>query len=100
VTNNTADPDSNPEPLAIASENWVPKPAITRVAGAPGNFQVNFTTVPGYDYAVQSATNLMPAIFWTNLSTVTGSSNLAPVVVTDTNAVSQSFYRLFRSPSP
>jgi subtilisin family serine protease len=99
-TNNTHDPDTNPEPLAIASENWVPFPAITHTAGAPGNFQVNFVTVPGYDYTVQSATALTPPIDWTNLVTVSGNSNVAPASVTDTNAGSRSFYRLSRTPSP
>jgi len=40
ITNSTGDPDTNPEPLAIASENWVPRPVITNTAGAPGNFSV------------------------------------------------------------
>jgi hypothetical protein len=96
VTNPTGDPDTNPEPLAIASENWVPRPAITHAAGGPGNFQVNFATVPGYDYMVQVATNLAPPTVWSNLTTVTGGSNLAPVSVTDTNLAVQSFYRLAR----
>jgi hypothetical protein len=99
-TNNTHDPDTNPEPLAIASESWVPKPAITNTVGAPGNFQVQFATVPGYDYTVQSASVLIPPIPWTNLVTVSGSSNAAPASVTDTNATSRSFYRLSRTPSP
>ena len=99
-TNNTHDPDTNPEPLAIASENLVPLPVITKAAGAPGNFQVNFATVPGYDYTVQSASALTPPIAWTNLVTMSGSSNAALVSVTDTNELSQSFYQLSRNPSP
>ncbi len=96
ITNNTGDPDTNPEPLAIASENWVPRPVITNIAGAPGNFSVKFAAVPGYDYTVQSATNLTAPIPWENLRTVSGGSNVALVNVTDTNAASQRFYRLAR----
>jgi subtilisin family serine protease len=101
-TNNTADPDTNPEPLAIASEAWIPKPVLTN-SGSPGNFQVSFATVPGYDYTVQATPDLhtAPAV-WTNLVTVTTSStsNAQPASVTDTNLASQSFYRIERSPSP
>jgi hypothetical protein len=100
VTNATADPDTNPEPLAIASENWVPRPAITRSTGAAGNFELNFATVPGYDYTVQWASNLNSPIAWTNLVTFSGGSNVAPVSFTDTNPASGSFYRLSRNPSP
>jgi len=99
-TNNTHDPDSNPEPLAIASEDWIPKPNITSHTGAPGNFQLGFTTVPGYDYTLQSATNLSPPVTWTNLASVTGGSNAAPASVTDTNELAENYYRLERSPSP
>lgn len=100
-TNNTQDPDTNPEPLAIASEAWIPKPVLTN-SGAPGNFQVSFSTIPGYDYAVQSTPDLTPPAIWTNLVTVTTSSlsNAQPASVTDTNLASQSFYRIERSPSP
>jgi subtilisin family serine protease len=94
-TNNTHDPDANPEPLAIASEAWIPKPALTNV-GAPGNLQLNFAAVPGYDHTVQSTTNLTPPIQWTNLATVSGADFIAPASVTDTNAASQKFYRLKR----
>lgn len=95
----TDDPDTNHEALAYPSEAWIPKPVITNTAGAPGNFAVRFATVPGYDYTVQSATNLTPPIAWENLSTVTGSSNVSPASVTDTNTASQSFYRLDRHAS-
>lgn len=80
-TNNTHDPDTNPEPLAVASENWVPKPVLTNVAGASGSFQLGFSTVPGYEYTVQSATNLSPPIAWTPmwpLSPAAATSRLSP----------------------
>jgi subtilisin family serine protease len=99
-TNNTHDPDTHPEPLAIATEAWVPKPAITNFAGAPGNFQVRFATVPGYDYTVQATTNLASPPAWSNLTTISASSNVVPVTVTATNLSAQSFYRLARTPSP
>ena len=99
-TNNTHDPDTNPEPLAVATETWVPPPFITDAAGAPGKFQVSFAAVPGYYYTVQSAGALTPPISWTNLLTVSGTNFVAPVSVTDTNAASQSFYQLLRRPSP
>ena len=100
VTNNTGDPDTNPEPLAIASENWVPRPVLTQTIAAPGILRLNFTTVPGYDYTVQSANDLAPPVTWANLATVPGGSNLAPASVTDRSAANQSFYRLSRTPSP
>ncbi len=99
-TNNTHDPDTNPEPLAIASEAWVPKPALTNTTGGPGNFQVRFAAVPGYNYTVQTTTNLAIPSAWTNLATVSGSSNVMLVAITDTNAARQNFYRLARDPSP
>jgi subtilisin family serine protease len=99
-TNNTHDPDTNPEPLAIASESWVPSPFITSSNGGPGNFKVGFKAVPGYDYAVQTATNLAAPIAWANVATVSRTGFVASVTVTDTNVQSQSYYRLARSPSP
>ncbi len=98
-TNNTLDPDANPEPLAIASENWVPQAAIADYGGAPGGFQVGFAAVPGYDYTLQSATNLTPPLAWADLATVSGTTFVAPATVTDTNVAAQSLYRLARQPS-
>ena len=95
-TNNTLDPDTNPEPLAIASEAWIPKPVITNITGGAGNYSVKFATVPGYDYTVQATTNLTSPIPWADLHTVSGSSNVTLASVTDTNVADQSFYRLAR----
>jgi subtilisin len=100
VTNNTGDPDTHPEPLAIASENWIPQPIIAKISGAPGNFQFQFAAVPGYDYTVQSATDLTAPIAWTNVATVSGTNFVALRSVTDTNASSQIFYQVKRNPSP
>jgi subtilisin family serine protease len=99
-TNNTHDPDTNPEPLAIASEKWVPMPVITNVSGTPANFRLSFNAVPGYDYTLQSATELGTGGSWTNGATVSGSNFVAAVSVTDTNAAGQKFFKLLRSPSP
>lgn len=99
-TNNTQDLDANPEPLAIASEVWIPKPVLTNTVSVPGNFQVSFAAVPGYDYTVQSTTNLAAPSAWTNLNSVSGSNFVAAVSVTDTNVVAENFYRLNRKPSP
>lgn len=96
VTNNTGDPDSHPEPLAMASEELVPKPQIASFAGAPGNSQVGFTTVPGYDYTVQSTTNLASPASWTEVATVAAISNATPFSVSETNLSGQRFYRLAR----
>ena len=100
VNNPTGDPDTNPEPLAIASENWVPLPLISNAAGAPGNFQVGFAVIPGYDYTLQSTVDLAPPIAWANVATVSGTNSVAPVSLTDTNTAAQSFYHVKRSPSP
>jgi subtilisin family serine protease len=99
-TNSTLDPDTNPEPLAMPSENWVPQPFITGTSNVAGGFQLHFSTVPGYDYTVQSASSLSLSNQWTNVATVAGSSNVAPVSVTDTNLSNQTFYRLARQPAP
>jgi subtilisin family serine protease len=94
-TNSTLDPDTRPEPLAMASESWVPGPVLTN-SGTPGSFQLGFNAVPGYDYAVQVATNLTPPIVWKDLSTIAGSNFVAVASIVDTNEISQSFYRLAR----
>jgi subtilisin family serine protease len=98
----TGDPDSHPEPMAVASEAWVPKPILTNAGGGPGNFQFSFNTIPGYDYLVQSATNLTPPVAWTNLVTLgtSANSNVLTATVTDTNAAGQSVYRVERTASP
>jgi subtilisin len=95
-TNNTHDPDSHPEPLAMASETWVPQPVLTNAVGGAGSFQVNFAAVPGYNYSLQSVTNLTPPVHWADVATVTRTGAVATVSVTDSNAVGQSFYRLTR----
>ncbi len=99
-TNDTHCNGTNKEPLAVATEAWVPPPRITTAGKATGGYQVNFSTLPGYDYTVQTASALAAPAPWTNLTTVAGGSNLAPATVTDTNPAPQTFYRLERKPSP
>lgn len=99
-TNNTHDPDTNPEPLAIASEAWIPKPNFTNVVPVPGNYQASFAAVPGYDYAVQTSTNLTDPGAWQTFASVTGSNFVTTATATDTNLAAQKFYRLQRSPAP
>jgi subtilisin family serine protease len=100
VSNPTGDPDTNHEPLAMPSLNWVPPPFISGAGKVLDGFQVGFSAVPGYDYTVQSATALGSSILWTNLSTISGNGFVAPASVTDTNLNSSGFYRLSRQPSP
>lgn len=95
-TTNTLDPDTNPEPLAIASEAWIPKPVITHYGGTPGAFQVGFATVPGYDYTVQSTADLTPPAAWTNVAQVSSSNVVTAASVTDASVAERSFYRLAR----
>lgn len=100
LTNSPGDPDSNPEPLALASEAWIPSPVITQFTGAPGNLAVGFAAVPGYQYTVQSATNLTPPVAWADAAGVIGVSNTLPATVTATNVSEQGYYRLQRTPAP
>jgi hypothetical protein len=100
-TNNTMDPDSNPEPLAMPSENWVPLPWITAVTNTPGGFQLSFPAVPGYDYTAQYSSFLNLPDQWTNLSTTAGTGSVTTVTLTDPSApTDKRFYRLARQPSP
>ncbi len=50
---NTGDPDGNPEPLAIASEAWVPPVTVSNPVFTPQGFQLSFNAVPGYLHSVQ-----------------------------------------------
>lgn len=98
-TTNTLDPDSHPEPLAIASEAWIPKPAITNRHGGPGSFGFGFAAVPGYDYTVQSTDDLTPPVAWTNVTQHSGSNFLRAASFTDSSSTVRRFYRLSRRSS-
>ena len=97
---NTGDPDGNPEPLAMPSENWVPKPDILAENMTAQGFQISFNTVPGYTYTVQQMASLNPASAWANLTSTNGAGSVATVTMTDTNPNATSFYRVMREPTP
>lgn len=98
---NTDDPDSNPEPLAYPSLNWVPAPPlITGVAMTTNGFQLSFPTLTGFLYTAQSADELAPITQWTNLTTVTGTGGSTAMTITDPSPAATRFYRLFRQPPP
>lgn len=100
VTLDTGDPDGNYEPLAVASESWVPQPTFTGFTNTPSGFQLSFAVVPGYAYTLQSTSDLGGPNSWSNLSTVDGTGSVATVTLTDTNLATAAFYRLVRQPSP
>ena len=97
---NTGDPDGNPEPLAMPSENWVPKPDILAESMTAQGFQISFSTVPGYTYTVQQTASLNSSNAWVHLASTNGAGSLATVTVTDTNPNATSFYRVMREPTP
>ena len=101
VTNPTGDPDSNPEPLAMPSENWVPMPYITNYTNTPTGLQVGFQAVPGYNYTPQYTESLPALGQWSNLPTIVGTGSVVTVTATDPGPGSDSrFYRLLRQPTP
>jgi subtilisin family serine protease len=100
VTNPTGDPDTNPEPLAMPSENWVPQPFISSATNTPAGFEISFPAVPGYDYTAQSSGSLALTSQWSSLASVAGTGSVTTVSVTDTNPVAPRFYRLARQPAP
>jgi subtilisin len=97
---NTADPDGNPEPLAMPSENWVPKPDILAESMTAQGFQISFTTVPGYTYTVQQTSSLNTSNVWANLTSTNGTGSLTTVTATDPTPSAMRFYRLARQPTP
>jgi hypothetical protein len=70
------------------------------VVSVPGNYQVSFAAVPGYDYAVQTSTNLADPGAWQAFASVTGSNFVTTATATNTNLAAQKFYRLKRSLAP
>jgi subtilisin family serine protease len=100
-TNNTHDPDGNPEPLAMPSTNWIPKPNIISQGKTNGSVQLYFNAVPGYNYAAQYQ-DLLNRGQWTNLtSSVTGMGSVVLAALSDLNPnPSARFYRLGMLPAP
>jgi subtilisin family serine protease len=122
----TLDPDGNPEPLAVASENWIPRPEFLAYGRSNDVFAMSFAVVPGYQYTVQSAGALGGVSVWSDFTTVTstptwitnnpaytgvtaygsGFTNVAPYfAVTNVTVIApldggSHFYRLKRSIAP
>jgi subtilisin family serine protease len=57
------DLDDFPEPLAIASETWIPAPGIVVLSNTPSAFQFTFT-IPGYSYVAQRIRSLAASNEW------------------------------------
>ena len=97
----TGDPDGNPEPLAMTSEDWIPIPMILSESMSSEGFQLVFPAVPGYTYTPQFAGSLGESNHWAPLGSTNGSGSLSTVTVTDpTPDPTVRFYRLARQPSP
>ena len=97
---NTGDPDGNPEPLAMPSENWVPTPQIVSQSQTPGGFEFSFPTVPGYRYTAQYQDSLSMSNDWTDLASTNGTGSLTTVTLSDPTPSTTRFYRLQRQPAP
>lgn len=100
LTTTTGDPDSNFEPLAMPSENWVPQPKILTVSPTVPGAQVSFQTVPGYTYTVQYCNSLTVSNQWTDLTATNGTGSLTTVTVSDSTPSTMRFYRLSRQTTP
>ena len=97
---NTGDPDGNLEPLAIASEAWVPWPEFAGERPTPEGFALTFGTVPGYQYTVKYRDSLAATNDWNDLIVTNGTGKLTTVTVSDPTPGDQRFYRLERKPAP
>jgi hypothetical protein len=82
--------------LYFMATNFPPSPVLTGISRTQaGVVTLNWTTVPGYVYQIQSASTLKPPA-WTNLTTVTASGS--SLTTTDTTA--QSTPRFYRALIP
>lgn len=97
---NTGDPDTNHEPMAVASENWVPPAWITQAKKSAPGFSGNFAVVPGYTYTLQTGTNLTRTNGWTSLLTTNGTGSVVTTTFTNTSGDPARFYRLTRTATP
>ncbi len=97
---NTGDPDGNLEPLAIASEAWVPQPEFYGESVTTNGFALTFGAVPGYQYTVQYRDSLTATNDWHDFITTNGVGKLLTVAVGDSPSGDQRFYRLSRIPNP
>jgi subtilisin family serine protease len=99
-------PNPNPngtnfEPLARASEAWVPKPLIASQSMTLGGFQLSFAAVPGYSYTAQYTASLAASNQWVSLNATNGDGSVKSVTLTDSAPDPTSrCYRLARTPAP
>ena len=92
------DPDGHPEPLAVASENWIPKPRISSQRMTGTNMVLQFTAVPYYSYTVEQRDSLQTGA-WTACATTNVLGKAKPVSVSvPAGANQQRFFRLVRTP--
>jgi subtilisin family serine protease len=90
-----------PAPLAMPSENWVPKPWFRTAAMLTNTLQLTFDTVPGYTYTVEYAASAIASPPWTTLLSTNGNGRIATISVTDPAPdPSSRFYRVLRQPAP
>jgi hypothetical protein len=94
----TGDPDCNREPLAIASESWIPQPRIVNESTTPQGFEFSFTTVPGYRYTPQHTESLTASNQWTDLTATNGTG--APITASDPVLNAIRYYRVKRERAP
>lgn len=91
-TDDTLDQDSYPEGLAQVSLVWLADaPKFTRLEKTLGSFDMEFTTLPGYNIVVQKSGTLAPAS-WENFALVEG--NGTPAFVSHPGGLPSQFYRL------
>ena len=97
---NTGDPDTNHEPMAVASENWVPPALIQQWKKSGLNASGSFAVVPGYTYALSTGTNLARTNGWTSLLATNGAGSVVTTAFTNGSSSPVRFYRLQRQPTP
>ena len=80
------DADTNHEPIAVVSEEWVPHPTITQTALTTNGFEVQFTSVPGYSYAVEQANTLTEGFgVWSASTNLAGTGGPLTAILPVTN---------------
>jgi subtilisin family serine protease len=95
----SGDYDGNPEPLGVASLSWIPAMRFSGEAMKAGEFQMNFSTLPGYTHTVQYRTSVNGTNAWSTLTSTNGTGS--PVTVVDGAATANArIYRLATQPAP
>jgi hypothetical protein len=78
-----------------------PIPKIVSLQIISNDVQVSFTTLSGYNYRAERATNLVPAIEWTPVAGATNvAGNNGIVAITNSSAANSAefYYRVVRLP--